>query len=103
LDGNRSVDPERLKTGKNYRLLQANEGYIWPLCIYIANETCVFFNRQPSKTFNFRDVCHGGIIPKQRVTVLLAGKADGTDKLPPLVTRKYRSQCCFRNVKTTGY
>jgi hypothetical protein len=28
LDGNRSVDPERLKTGKNYRLLQANEGYI---------------------------------------------------------------------------
>jgi hypothetical protein len=31
--------------------------------------------------------------------VLLACNADGSDKLPPLVTGKYTSPHCFKNVK----
>jgi hypothetical protein len=37
-------------------------------------------------------------IPK-RIMVLLACNADGSDKLPPLVTGKNESPCCFKNVR----
>ena len=42
---------------------------------------------------------HGGTKSKQWVIVLLACNADGSDKLPPLVTGKYTSPHCFKNVK----
>jgi len=37
------------------------------------------------------DSCHGGTKSKQRVTILLGCNADGTEKLPPLVTGKYKN------------
>ena len=69
--------------------------------IYInAGVTGPFFNLKTSKSLNFcRDPCHIWTKSRQRVTVLLAGNADGTNKLPPLVTGK----CCgphgCKNVK----
>jgi hypothetical protein len=39
------------------------------------------------------------IIKKNNNTVLFARNADGSDKLPPLVTEKYRSPHCFKNVR----
>jgi hypothetical protein len=47
------------------------------------------------------DSCHGGTKSKQRVTVLLGFNADGTEKLPPLVTGKYNKPDCFRKVKNS--
>jgi hypothetical protein len=62
---------------------------------------CLFFSLQPSKTFTFRgDFCHGGINSKEQVTIPLTCNADNSDKLPPLVTGKYKNPCCFKNVKT---
>lgn len=34
-----------------------------------------------------------------KVTALLASNADGSDKLPPLITTKHQSPFCFKNVK----
>jgi hypothetical protein len=47
------------------------------------------------------DSCHGGTKSKQRVTVLLGFNADGTEKLPPLVTGTYNKPGCFRKVKNS--
>jgi hypothetical protein len=79
--------------------LQEIEGYDLSN-MYEADQSCLFFYLQPSKTFTFcKDFCYGGIKSKQRVIVLLACNADGNDKLPPLVTGKYKSPHCFKNVK----
>lgn len=67
--------------------------------MYSANETSLFFNLQPSKTFSFQDFCNGDIKCKEWVTILLTYSADGSDKLLSLVTEKIVSPCCFRNVK----
>jgi hypothetical protein len=73
--------------------------YIY-IYIYNPDETSLFFNLQPSKTFTFQgDFCHGGIKSKQWVTVLLVSNTDGSAKLPPLVTGKYESPCCLKNVE----
>jgi hypothetical protein len=49
---NRSVNLETVEDWNNYKLLQEIEGY--DLCdIYNADETGLFFNLQPNKTFIF--------------------------------------------------
>jgi hypothetical protein len=57
------------------------------LCVYLMlrrpGYSSVYNLRKPS--FFGEDFCHGGIKSKQRVTVLLACNADGSDKLPPLL------------------
>jgi hypothetical protein len=51
--------------------------------IYNADETGLFFDLQPGKTFTFLgDFCHGGKKSKQWVIVLLTCNADGSNKLP---------------------
>jgi hypothetical protein len=45
------------------------------------------------------DPCNGGKNSKERITVLLACNADGTDKLPPLVIGKSEDPRCFKNVR----
>jgi hypothetical protein len=45
------------------------------------------------------DPCNGGKNSKERITVLLACNADGTDKLPPLVIWKSENPHCFKNVR----
>jgi hypothetical protein len=96
----KSVDQKTVEQWKNEILLQKIRGY--DLCdIYNADETGLFFNLQPSHTLDFRgNPCHGGTKSKQRVTVLLACNADGTDKLPPMVIGKYKNPRCFKNVRT---
>jgi hypothetical protein len=65
----RSVDPETVEDWINDQLLHETEGYDLR-DTHNADETSPFFNLQPSKTFTFRDFCHGGIKSEQRVTVL---------------------------------
>jgi hypothetical protein len=66
--------------------------------MYSANESSLFFNLQPSKTFSFEDFCHGGIKYKEWLPYS-SHSADGSDKLLSLVTKKILSPCCYRNVK----
>jgi hypothetical protein len=70
-----------------------------PSVIYIYIYIFFFFILRHSKTFTFQEFCHDGIITKQWSTVLLAYNTDGGDKLPTLLTRKYESPHCFKNVK----
>jgi hypothetical protein len=56
-----------------------------------TDEKGLLFNLQARKNFSFqRYFYHGGIKSKQWVTVLLAFNEDGSDKLPYLVTGKYK-------------
>jgi hypothetical protein len=45
------------------------------------------------------DSCNGGKNSKERITVLLACNAYGTDKFPLLVIRKSENTLCFRNIR----
>jgi hypothetical protein len=79
--------------------LQEIEDY--DLCdISTAVEARLFFNLQHSKTLTYQgDFCHSGTKSKQQVAVLLTCNANCSDKLPPLVTGKYKRPHCFKNVK----
>jgi len=66
-----------------------------------ADETCLFLNLQPSISLTFcGNNCYGG-------TIKTAGfwcssyvySAGSSNKLPPLVTGKYTSPCCFKMLK----
>jgi hypothetical protein len=62
------------------QLLKIFEGYK-PKNIYNAEETGLFFRLPPNKTLSLKgDRCSGGKNSKERITVLLAFNADGTDK-----------------------
>jgi hypothetical protein len=68
--------------------------------ILSADETCLFLSLQPTKTFAFRgDFSSGVIKSKQQVTAFLECNADSSNKLTPLVSGKYKSPRCFKNVK----
>jgi hypothetical protein len=45
------------------------------------------------------DLCNGGKNSKKRIMVLLTCNANGSDKLPSIVTRKNERPCCFKNVR----
>jgi len=68
--------------------------------MFNVDGTGLFYNLQTCETLTYKDDSHHGRTKsKQRVTVLLGCNADGTEKLPPLVTGKYNKPHCFRNVK----
>lgn len=72
-----------------------------PRDIFNADETGLFFNVLPCKTFSFKgEACHGGKLSKVRLTVLLITNSDGSEKLPPLVIGKSAKPRCFKNVRT---
>ena len=57
--------------------------------------------RLPEKTLDFKGIpCHGGKLSKERITVLVAANADGTEKLPQLVIGKSKQPRCFKNVRS---
>jgi hypothetical protein len=92
LGENRTVYPETVEGWENYPLLQETEDCDLCDILYNADETGLYFNLQPAKTFAFQGhFCRGGIKSEMWVTVLLACNADGSDKLPSLVTEKYCS------------
>jgi hypothetical protein len=65
----------------------------------LADETCIF-QITTSNILNFcGDSCHGGTKPKQQVSFLLEWKVDGSNKVPPLLTGRYRRLHCFENVR----
>ncbi|GBM39867.1 Tigger transposable element-derived protein 4 [Araneus ventricosus] len=69
--------------------------------IFNADETGLFYNLLPSKTYSIKsDMCHNGKKSKVRLTVLLCANEDGSEKLPPLIIGKSKRPRCFKNVKT---
>jgi hypothetical protein len=94
----KSVDSSTVEEWRTEQLLKLFEGYE-PKNIYNVDETGLFFRLPPNKTLSLEgDPFNGGKNSKERITVLLACNADGTDKLPPLVTGKSENPCCFKNV-----
>jgi hypothetical protein len=79
-------------------VLNVFEGYE-PNNIYNTDETGLFFRLPLNKTLSLKgDPCNGGKNFKDRIMVLLACSADGTDKPPPLVIGKSENRHCFKNV-----
>jgi hypothetical protein len=79
-------------------LVRYLEGYK-PNDIFNADETGIFFNLLPSKTFATRgDKCHGGNKSKDRITALLCANSDGSENLTPLIIGKFAKPRCFKNV-----
>jgi hypothetical protein len=63
------------------QLLKITKGYK-PKNIFNADETGLFFRHPPDETSSLKGVPYnGGKNSKERITVLLACNADGTDKL----------------------
>lgn len=72
------------------------DGYS-PDDIFNADETGLFYQCLPNKTFAFKgDSCNGGKNSKVRVTVLLCANMSGTEKLPALVIGKSKRPRCFK-------
>ena len=64
---------------------------------YNADETGLLWKATPTQTLHFKaQKSSGGKNSKERVTVLVACKQDGPDKLPLLVIGKYAKPRCFR-------
>jgi hypothetical protein len=73
---------------KSEELPKIINGY-QPKDMFNVDETGLVYNLQPIKTLTYQcDSCHGRTKSKQTVTVLPGYNADGTEKLPPLVTGK---------------
>jgi len=76
------------------------EGYK-PCDIFNADETALFYKCMPDKTLTFKnEKCNGGKHSKERLTLLLAVKMTGTDKLKPLIIGKSKKPRCFAGVKS---
>ena len=73
-----------------------------PEDIINANETGLSSKCKTSdKTFAFKDDdCHGGKHSKERVTLMLAVNATGTEKFKPFVIGKYTKPRCFKGIKS---
>ena len=76
------------------------QGYS-PHDVFNADETALFFKCLPDSTMTFKgEKCQGGKLSKERLTVLLATNASGTEKLRPLVIGKSRKPRCFAGCKS---
>ena len=69
--------------------------------IYNMDETGLSFRMTPDRTLTFKgDACHGGKKSKEHITVAVCANMDGYDKMQLLVTGKFQSPRCFKNVKS---
>ena len=89
------VDPEDLSEGVRVTN-EAMKGYAEEN-IFNADETGLYYQMQPSRTFSNATRTRGGKQSKKRVTVLLAVSKAG-EKLRPLVIGKFKKPRCFKNV-----
>lgn len=72
-----------------------------PQNIFNADELGLFFKCLPDKTLTFKnDKCSGGKRSKERVTLLLAANADGSEKLKPYMIGKYAKPRCFIGIRS---
>ena len=70
-----------------------------PEDVFNVDETGLFFKLLPDSTLAFKgETCHGGKRAKERITVLVGGNADGSEKLPLLVIGKSKNPRCFKSV-----
>lgn len=69
--------------------------------IYNVDETALFFKLLPSKSIAFKgELCTGGKLSKDRLTVLVGGNMSGSDKLKLLVIGKSKNPRCFKGIAT---
>jgi hypothetical protein len=95
----RCVDSSTVGEWRNEQLLKIIKGDK-PKNIYNADKTGLFLRLPPNKTLSVKgDSCSGGKNSKERITVLLACNADGTDKFPPLLTGKSENAHCLKYVR----
>jgi len=68
--------------------------------IFNCDETGLFFKMLPNGSLHFKkELCSGGKMSKDRITILFACNGDGTEKLKPLVISKSRNPRVFKNIK----
>lgn len=65
-----------------------------PSDIYNADETGLFYKAKPDKTLHFS----GGKMSKDRLTIMFACNADGSDKRKPLVIGKSAKPRCLKGI-----
>ena len=72
-----------------------------PSDIFNADETGLFYRCLPSRTPATKgETCSGDKIPKERITLMVAAKMNGTEKLPLLAIGKFERPRCMKNVKS---
>ena len=62
-------------------------------------EQCLFYKLQPDKSLHFKgESCSGGKKSKERITVMLVANMSGTNKLKPLLIRKFKNPRCVKSL-----
>lgn len=96
----RSVDTEISDDWKQTDIPALIADYA-PKDIFSADETGLFFNILPSKTFSLKgESCQEGKFSEIRLTVLLITNSDGSEKLPPLIIGKAQNPQYFKDIKS---
>ena len=74
-----------------------------PKNIFNVDELGLFYKLLPNKTYRIRgEKFSGGKKSKERITVLLGGNMDGSEKLELVVIVKSRNPRCFKNIKKSS-
>ncbi|GAB6028381.1 hypothetical protein CHUAL_002548 [Chamberlinius hualienensis] len=72
-----------------------------PTDVFNCDETGLFWKMMPDKSLTLKnEICSGGKMSEERITVLLACNMTGTEKLIPLVVGKYEKPGAFKGLKT---
>lgn len=72
--------------------------------IFNADETRLFYNLFPDKTFSVKcEICHGRKLSKLRLTVLLCTNSAGNEKITPLVVEKFKKNHVLQESKELSY
>ena len=91
----KSVNPSTVDAWKTTLLAKLLEEYSAD-CIYNADETGLFWKKQPNTSLVYKgEDGRGGKRSKERVTLLLAANMTGTDKLKPLVVNRSKNPRAF--------
>ena len=102
---NAAVDRQVCDDWKEKTLLPILERYD-PNDVYNADETGLYWRLLPDKTHAFSgEICTGGKLSKERITILVCTNMTGYEKLPLLAIGKFKKPRCFRGVTClqTGY
>ena len=91
-----SVDRQSVNNWRQNVLLEVLTEFD-PKDVFNIDETGLFWRALPDKTITFRgDSCKGGKKSKERITILLGGNMNGTEKIPLLVIGKSKKPRCFK-------
>ena len=94
------VDTEIVDDWTQNKLANLIQNYK-PCDIFNADETGLFYKLLPSRTLQMKgETCHGGNKSKDRLTIMVTAKMDGTEKLKLLVIGKFQNPRCFKGIKS---